>query len=239
MEKPFTFKQFTVYQDKCAMKIGTDGVLLGAWADPKNAFSILDIGSGSGVVSLQMAQKSCAEVIDAIEIDADAFEQTVENFERSDWGDRLFCYHASLQEFVQEMEDETYDFIISNPPFYNATYKSDGISEKRALARHTETLSFDSLLDATSKLLSEIGTCAFIIPFQYEDEFLKLANQVELFPNRIARVKGKEDTPIKRSLLQLSFKNTAPKISELILEIERHVYTSEYIALVKDFYLKM
>ena len=122
--KPFNFKRFTVHQDKCAMKIGTDGVLLAAWANPKNAFSILDIGSGSGLISLQMAQKSNAEVIDAIEIDDDAFEQTVENFERSDWGDRLFCYHASLQEFTEEMEDEVYDFIISNPPFYNSTFKS-------------------------------------------------------------------------------------------------------------------
>ena len=239
MEKPFTFKQFTVHQDKCAMKIGTDGVLLGAWADPRNAFSILDIGSGSGVVSLQMAQRSFAEVIDAVEIDADAFEQTVENFERSDWGDRLFCYHASLQEFAKEMEDEEYDFIISNPPFYNSTFKSEGISEKRALARHTENLSFDILLDATAKLLSEIGACAFVIPFQYEDKFLKLAEQVELFPNRITRVKGTQDTPIKRSLLQFSFIKTEPEISELVVEIDRHVYTPEYIDLVKDFYLKM
>ena len=129
--KPFKFKEFAVHQDRCAMKIGTDGVLLGAWAAPKNAFSILDIGSGTGIISLQMAQRSFAEVIDAIEIDADAFEQTVENFERSDWGDRLFCYHASLQEFAEEMEDEEYDFIISNPPFYNSTFKSNEVSEKR------------------------------------------------------------------------------------------------------------
>lgn len=237
--KPFNFKQFTVHQDKCAMKIGTDGVLLGAWANPKNAFSILDIGSGSGIISLQMAQKTYAEVVDAIEIDADAFEQTVENFERSDWGDRLFCYHASLQEFTKEMEDEKYDFIISNPPFYNSTFKSGEISEKRAVARHTGSLSFDVLLSSTSNLLSEIGECAFIIPYGYEEEFLSIGKLVGLFPNKITRVKGTQDAPIKRSLLQLSFKNTQPEISELVIEIDRHVYTPEYIDLVKDFYVKM
>ena len=238
MEKPFKFKQFSVYQDKCAMKIGTDGVLLGAWADPKNAFSIFDIGSGSGVISLQMAQKSFAEVIDAIEIDADAFEQTVDNFERSDWGDRLFCYHASLQEFVEEV-DEKYNFIVSNPPFYNTTFKSEEISEKRAIARHTGNLSFNVLLESTSKLLSEMGECAFIIPFQYEDEFLNLAKDFGLFPNRTTRVRGKEDAPIKRSLLQLSFQEQEIINSDLIIEIDRHVYTQSYIDLVKDFYLKM
>nr|AOE10979.1 tRNA (adenine-N(6)-)-methyltransferase [uncultured bacterium]AOE12098.1 methyltransferase [uncultured bacterium]AOE12637.1 tRNA (adenine-N(6)-)-methyltransferase [uncultured bacterium]CCF99338.1 methyltransferase [uncultured Flavobacteriia bacterium] len=237
--KPFNFKRFTVHQDKCAMKIGTDGVLLAAWANPKNAFSILDIGSGSGLISLQMAQKSNAEVIDAIEIDDDAFEQTVENFERSDWGDRLFCYHASLQEFTEEMEDEVYDFIISNPPFYNSTFKSEEISEKRALARHTKSLSFDVLLSSTSKLLSEIGECAFIIPYGYEEEFFSIGKQVGLFPNRITRVKGTREAPIKRSLLQLSFRKTTPEISELVIEIDRHVYTPEYIDLVKYFYVKM
>lgn len=237
--KPFRFKQFSVQQDKCAMKIGTDGVLLGAWAHPKNAFSILDIGSGTGIISLQMAQKSYAEVIDAIELDANAFEQTVENFEQSDWGDRLFCYHASLQEFSKEMQDEEYDFIISNPPFYNSTFKSEEVSEERALARHTESLSFDVLLNATANLLSKLGECAFIIPYEREEEFLALAHKVNLFPNRITRVKGSQEASIKRSLLQLSFKSTTPKISELIIEIERHIYTPAYIDIVKDFYLKM
>lgn len=237
--KPFKFKQFTVHQEKCAMKIGTDGVLLGAWANPKSSFSILDIGSGTGIISLQMAQKSFAEVIDAVEIDGDAFEQTVENFERSDWGDCLFCYHASLQEFAEEMEDEEYDFIISNPPFFNSTFKSKEISEKRAVARHTESLSFDVLLASTSKLLSEIGECAFIIPYEFEKVFLKQAEQVGLFANRITRVRGNESAPIKRSLLQLSFVKSSAEISELIIEIDRHIYTAAYIDLVKDFYLKM
>ena len=220
------------------MKIGTDGVLLGAWANSKKAFSILDIGTGTGVIGLQMAQRSFAEIIDALEIDAGAFEQAVENFEASDWGDRLFCYHASLQEFVEEIEEE-YDFIISNPPFFNSTYKEGAISDKRILARHSESLPYKVLLESTAKLLSEQGECAFIIPNAEEKLFLKLAAENKLFPNRITRVKGANNSEIKRSLLQLSFQKTEVEINTLVIEIERHVYTPEYINFVKDFYLNM
>ena len=234
----FKFKKFNVEQDQCAMKVGTDGVLLGAWANPKKPFSILDIGTGTGVIALQMAQRTDAELIDALEIDATAFEQAVENFEVSDWGDRLYCYHASLQEFVDEVE-EKYDFIISNPPFYTTTFKENSISDQRALARHTQNLPFETLLKSTSKLLSEEGTSAFIIPFESESEFLHIAANFGFFPNRITRVKGTEKSEIKRSLLQLSFQKSTPEIKTLVIEIERHIYTQDYKDLVQGFYLKM
>jgi len=160
MDKPFQFKQFTVQQDRCAMKIGTDGVLLGAWAPiDYTVNSILDIGTGTGVIALMMAQQSQAQIVDALEIDADAYEQAVENFEASSWGDRLFCYHASFQEFVQEI-DEQYDLLISNPPFYAEDYKTD--SDQRDLARFQDALPFDHLLIGASKLLSESGRLAII-----------------------------------------------------------------------------
>ena len=233
--KPFKFKQFTIQQDKTAMKVGTDGVLLGAWAKiQEDINSILDIGTGTGLIALQMAQRSDCQVIDAIEIEPNAFEQAVENFENSIWGDRLFCYHASLEEYVREF-DETYDLIISNPPFYNATYKE--LEHKRALARHTKNLTFEKLLFSTSKLLSKKGTCAFIIPYQEESEFLELAAKYNLFPMRITRVKGNIKTNFKRTLLQLCQTKSAPKINELAIEIERHLYTEEYKKLVTDFYL--
>lgn len=235
--KPFQFKEFSIHQNKTAMKVGTDGVLLGAWVQTKpEYFTVLDIGAGTGLIALMLAQKSNAEVIDAIELNDDAYEQAVENFEQSDWGDRLFCYHASLQEFVDEIEEE-YDLIISNPPFYTSTYKE--LSEERAMARHAETLAYVELLEGTSKLLSEIGSCAFIIPFSEEENFLKTASESKLFPNRITRVKGTETSAIKRSLLQLSFQETDIEINELVIEIERHKYTQDYIDLVQNYYLKM
>ena len=178
LNKHFQFKQFSIQQNKTAMKVGTDGVLLGCWANINyNPFSILDIGAGTGLIALIMAQRSSADLIDSIELNDDAFEQTVENFEQSDWGDRLFCYHSSLQEFVEEIEDK-YDLIISNPPFYTSTYKE--LSEERAMARHTDSLPYSDLLEGTSKLLSENGTAAFIIPFSEEDNFLGIAKENKL-----------------------------------------------------------
>ena len=235
--KPFQFKQFSIVQQKAAMKVGTDGVLLGAWVQLNNhPFSILDIGTGTGLIALMMAQRSDAEVIDAIELNDEAYEEAVENFERSDWGDRLFCYHAYFQEFVEEIEDE-YDVIISNPPFYTSTYKE--LSVDRAMARHAESLPYDELLKGVAHLLSENGICAFIIPFSEEENFIALAKENGLLLNRLTRVKGTLDTPIKRSLLQLSFVESNLEINELIIEIDRHQYTENYKALTKDFYLKM
>ncbi len=237
MSKPFKFKQFTIQQDKTAMKVGTDGVLLGAWVHlDLYPFSILDIGAGTGLIALMLAQRSNAELIDAIELNDEAYEQTVENFENSDWGDRLFCYHASLQEFTDEIED-TYDLIISNPPFYTSTYKE--LSEERAMARHTKSLSYSELLISTVKLLSENGSCAFIIPYKEERNFIALANKNNLFLNRVTYVKGTENTAIKRILMQFSFFEKPIEKTELIIEIERHKYTAYYIELTKDFYLNM
>ena len=128
----FKFKEFTVQQDKTAMKIGTDAVLLGAWCVSDFPDTILDIGSGTGVIALQMAQRFDAETIDAVEIDENAYEQTVENFEQSDWADRLYCYNASFQDFADEIgeEEETYDLVVSNPPFYTDDFESENESRK-------------------------------------------------------------------------------------------------------------
>ena len=237
MNKPFKFKQFSINQDRCAMKIGTDGVLLGAWTSiEKKPFSILDIGTGTGVLALMLAQRSDANIIDALEIDDDAYEQCVDNFENSSWADRLFCYHASLEEFVEEIED-TYDLIISNPPFYSEDYKT--ANSQRDLARFQEALPFDHLLQCVSKLLSENGRFSVVIPFKEEKEFIALASEVHLFPNRILQVKGSPSSEIKRSLIEFSFRESDIKTEELIIEIERHQYTEAYINLTKDFYLKM
>jgi tRNA1Val (adenine37-N6)-methyltransferase len=163
MAKPFRFKQFSVAQDQCAMKIGTDAVLLGAWTGLElQPNSILDVGAGTGILALMMAQRSTAELIDALEIDPAAYEQCVTNFETSDWGDRLFCYHASLNEFIEEIEDQ-YDLIISNPPFYTAPFKTE--NEVRNIARFEEAMPFNELLKSVAKLLSPNGNFNVVLPF--------------------------------------------------------------------------
>ena len=238
MSKAFQFKQFKIEQDKCAMKIGTDGVLLGAWASLENQpFSILDIGAGTGVIALMLAQRSFSELIDALEIEENAYEQCVDNFENSYWGDRLFCYHAALDEFAEEMEGETYDLIISNPPFYDENFTST--EENRNLARFTEALPFEYLVKYSAQLLAEKGKFCTIIPHKNEEEFIQLASKEKLFPQKITRVRGHKNSPIKRSLLQFGFEQTTLETSELIIEIDRHVYTEDYKNLVRDFYLKM
>ncbi len=234
--KPFQFKEFTIHQDRSAMKVGTDGVLLGAWAELNNEIkNALDIGTGTGLIAIQIAQRSEIQTIDALEIENNAFEQAVENFENSDWSNRLFCYHSSLQEFVDEIDDK-YDLIISNPPFYNDTFKN--LNQKRATARHTKSLSFEELLSATAKLLTSTGTCAFILPFHEEEKFIKLAQKLNLYPNRILRVKGNIKSDFKRVLIQFSFSDSNLKIENLHIELERGIYTDEYKNLLKDFYLK-
>jgi len=234
----FQFKKFAVEQDRCAMKIGTDGVLLGAWAPiDNNPFSILDIGTGTGIIALILAQRSGATQIDSLEIDEDAYEQATDNFENSSWNDRLFCFHAALDEFIEEPEDE-YDLIISNPPFYTEDYKSE--NEQRDLARFSDAMPFEDLIEAADLLLSENGIFAVIIPFKEEERFIDLCAEVELFPIKATRVKGSPTTPIVRSLLAFKrYELSVLEADELIIEINRHEYTDEYIELTKDFYLKM
>ncbi len=221
------------------MKVGTDGVLLGAWTPiDHKPFSVLDIGSGTGLVALMLAQRCHAVQIDAIEIDENAFEQCVDNFENSPWNDRLFCFHASLDAFMDDLEDEEYDLIVSNPPFYSEDYKTE--NESRDLARFQDALPFEDLVEAASVLLTETGVLAVIVPHKEEDRLIALAKACDLFPLQITRVKGTPTTEIKRSLLAFSFtKTTDFPIDELVIETERHQYTADYIALTKNFYLKM
>ena len=240
MIQPFQFKEFTIHQDKTAMKVGTDAVLLGAWCTVDNYLdSILDIGAGTGVISLMIAQRSDAMTIDAVEVDENAYEQAVENFEKSDWGDRLYCYNATFQEFADEIEaeEERYDLIVSNPPFYTDDFESENASRNKA--RFTSALSFEDLLVGVSKILSKNGVFSTIIPFKEEENFINIAKEQHLFLNRICRVQGNTTSEVKRSLLAFSFQETEIQETHLIIEIARHQYTEDYINLTKDFYLKM
>ena len=240
MSKPFKFKEFTIQQDKTAMKVGTDGVLLGAWCSV-DAYpdTILDIGAGTGVISLMIAQRSDTMTIDAVEVDENAYEQTVANFEESDWGDRLYCYNATFTEFAEEIaeEEESYDLIVSNPPFYTDEFETE--DDARNKARFTSSLSFEELIVGVAKILSKNGKFCVVIPFKEEGNFINLAKENSLFLNRICRVKGNETAEIKRCLLEFSFKDSELQEENLIIEIARHQYTEDYINLTKDFYLKM
>lgn len=246
-QKPFQFKEFTVNQDQCAMKIGTDAVLLGAWATiKKEPVSVLDIGAGTGILALMLAQRCYAELIDAIEIDDKAYEQCVDNFEQSPWGDRLFCYHASLQDFVSEIED-LYDLIICNPPFYapalvSAASKKEAaviMSDARKTARFHDAMPFEYLLESVSKLLSEQGVFSVVIPFTEKDSFVTLASTFKLHANRLLLIKGTPASEIKRALIEFSFRESDLTEETLVIETARHQYTEAYVNLTKDFYLKM
>jgi len=234
----FAFKKFSVNQDKTAMKIGTDAVLLGAWCPIDNhPNTILDIGTGSGIIALMLAQRTEAQQIDALEIEENAYEQAVDNFENSPWSDRLFCFHAGLDEFVDDPEVE-YDLIVSNPPFYVEDYKTS--NAQRDLARFQDAMPFEDLVAAVDLLLSENGVFAVIIPFKEEERFIDLCAEMELFPTKITRVKGAHNRPIVRSLMAFKrFELTTLTADELVIEINRHEYTDAYIELTKDFYLKM
>ncbi len=232
----FKLKHFDIIQNLAAMKLGTDAILLGAWADASNSKSILDIGTGTGILALQLAQRYPTANISAIDIDKDAYQEAKLNFNNSPWKDRLICHHNTLEEY--EKLGKKHDFIICNPPYYDSSYKPQNI--KRAQARHRDSLDYESLLSSTKKLLSNIGMAAFIIPNHTEDKFLDLANSYQLYPTHITNVKGNINAKTKRSLIQLSnIPNDIIIKKELIIETKRHQFTEEYISLVKEFYLDM
>ena len=186
-----------------------------------------------------LAQRSSAISIDGVEIDKSAFEQTVDNFENSDWSDRLYCYNTSFQKFADESnnEDIKYDLIVSNPPFYKEDYITKNISRNKA--RFSQFLSFKELIQGVSKILSKSGFFSTIIPFKEESTFIGLAQQNSLFLNKLCRVKGNKNSEIKRSLLTFSFNKKETSETNLIIENSRHKYTEEYIELTNSFYLKM
>ncbi len=234
----FQFKQFVVHQDKAAMKVGTDGVLLGAWANVEDCDKILDIGTGTGLIALMMAQRNANALITAIDIDDKAVRQASDNFKRSNWSDRLQVKQRALQDFVADCH-EKFDHVVCNPPFFNKAYKSQDHS--RNLARHTESLSYSELLKAAYELSCETGRLSVVLPFDSEHEFLELALHIGYHAVRITRIKPTPSKPFVRVLLELSKQFGAEAvIHQMIIEDKgRHGYSDEYIALTKDFYLKM
>lgn len=230
----FQFKQFTVWHDRCAMKVGTDGVLLGAWAPVENHKRILDVGAGTGLISLQLAQRNAQADITAIEIDEAAAAQACENVVRSPWADRIHVVCCDFRNFQSETR---FDLVVSNPPYFMDALKCPG--EQRRLARHTDELNYELLFHRSANLLQEQGSVSIIIPAEVEKNVIDTAWKYKLFPHSRLRVYTKPGKPCRRVLFSFGFGEKECADKELCIETVHHQYTSQYIALTKDFYLKM
>lgn len=233
----FQFKQFKITQDKCAMKVGTDGVLLGAWAPVKNACRILDVGTGTGLIALMLAQRCASAFIEAIDIETAAVLQAGQNVADSPWADRI---RVSLQDVRMALESwkGKFDCIVSNPPYFVDSLKCPDTS--RMLARHTAELDFPSLAKAVAELLGAAGTFSVVLPAAAYASFVAVALHEKLFLQRVTWVHTKPDVPPKRVLMTFVKEAVPDTVQEqLVVEVSRHVYSPEYVALLKDFYLKM
>lgn len=231
----FKFKMFTVFHDRCAMKVGTDGVLIGAWADTAGRCRVLDVGAGSGLVSLMVAQRNTDARIDALEIEAEACGQARENAGASPFGERITVYEGALQDFYRKKGAGSYDLIVSNPPFFTSSLKPPATG--RSMARHSDTLTAPELIGISAQLLTEKGLLAVIYPAEQLDELLKAGHGHGLHPRRICLVRAKPDAEPKRVLLEMCFGETACERSELVIEMARHVYSGEFRRLTDAFYL--
>lgn len=230
----FQFKQFTVWHDKCAMKVGTDGVLLGAWAPVGSAKRILDIGTGTGLVALMLAQRTEDASITALEIDKDAAIQAQENINRSPWKERI---EVSREDFNHYHPSVKYDLIVSNPPYFVDSLESP--DQKRNCARHNGSLTYEELLKGVTTLLSPQGTFALVIPSSVAGHVMELADKYALYPSAQLSVITKANGQPKRTLISFTFAKQQCHTEDLLTETARHQYSEEYIRLTKDFYLKM
>lgn len=230
----FQFKQFKVEQEKCAMKVGTDGVLLGAWADVASASRILDIGTGTGLVALMLAQRQPAAQIEAIEIDEPACEQAIGNFKASPWSDRIECRNIAFQSYLKT-ETGRFDLIVSNPPYFVNSQKNP--DKQRSQARHTDSLRFDELVQAAT-LLSENGKFCIILPSQAEKEILATAQPVGLHCTRKTDVLPKAGASPKRILLEFQKREHTCIHDQLTIEIGLRTYSTEFLQMIKEFYLE-
>jgi tRNA1Val (adenine37-N6)-methyltransferase len=234
----FKFKQFDIYQDKTAMKVGTDGVLLGSWVCLSNAATALDVGVGTGLICLMMAQRSEALFVTGVELDCDAFKQAKENILISKWSDRIKLENLSFQKFA-ESKSPQFDLIVTNPPFFVDSHLA--ASEARNLARHTNSLSYFDILKGANDLLLPTGRLSLILPFNNYESFCKEASLLGFYESRKLIVYPTPNKPAVRVLSEW-VKHPVLNAEENSIIIEtngRHQYSLEYKKLTKEFYLKM
>jgi tRNA1Val (adenine37-N6)-methyltransferase len=234
-ETSFHFKYFTVHQDKCAMKVGTDGVLLGAWVDVADAKTILDIGTGTGLISLMLAQKSFSE-IHAVDIEENAYNQARENFLISPWYNRLIPFHQSFQEFAANTKSK-YDLIVSNPPYFHHASKPP--EESRTYARHDDHLTFEELIRGVKKVISDNGRFCVILPYKEGIEFMDMAMRNGLFCRELMKVRTKAEGLEKRVMMEFHQQFGSMNESCLTIKDKNDHFTSEYIELTKDYFLNL
>ena len=230
----FKFKQFTIWHDKCAMKVGTDGVLLGAWAPVKGVSSVLDVGTGTGLIALMIAQRAPSAFIQAIDVDESAVLQAQDNINGSPWSD---CIEVIKTDFKEYQPTKKFDLVVSNPPYFVDSLLPPNSS--RSAARHTSSLSFHELISGVVECLAHKGIFAVILPSDVCDSFVALAKEKKLYLNKKLKIQTRLGVEPKRTLLQFSFTEKDAEEDVLLVEIERHKYSDDYIRLTRDFYLKM
>ncbi|HET6556192.1 MAG TPA: methyltransferase [Prolixibacteraceae bacterium] len=232
----FQFKQFRVVQQHSAMKVGVDGVLIGSWADVSGAHRILDIGAGTGLIALMMAQRCPQAMIDAIDIDPEACMESQFNAEQSPWAERINVKCSSLEDYVKTC-DQKYDLIVSNPPYFSNGIKAPHLS--RSAARHADSLPLDELMAALAILLVKGAKSALILPSESLSEVKHLTDKNKLFLSRLCLVKPNPSKPAFRIMVELTNEPSTLKEEELMIEYDQHFdYTPEYRKLTRDFYLK-
>ncbi|HNQ61580.1 MAG TPA: methyltransferase [Bacteroidia bacterium] len=234
-DQTFRFKQFTVHQDKCAMKVGTDAVLLGSWLDPSHAHRILDIGTGTGIIALMLAQRSTCN-IDGVDIDENACLQARENFRISPWFLRMHVFHQSFQELAGQ-SNLIYDLIVSNPPYFHHASKPFG--ESRLNARHNDLLGFQELIDGVKKILHPEGKFYLILPAKEGHEFMDLAHSAGLFCTHLVKILTKPNKPEKRLIMEFSKNMGTLSEEEIIIQNENNSFTDRYITLTNDYYIAL
>lgn len=226
----FRFKQFTIHQDKCAMKVCTDACLFGALLPMPIGENVLDIGTGTGLLSLFFAQKNASN-IDAIEIDLATFEQATQNINCTIWKNNITTYCTDIKTFYP---NKKYNLIFSNPPFYTNDLKS--IDDKRNVAMHTSLLSYNDLLASVSRLIDIDGAFVTLLPFIAENSFLNIAKTYNLYPSHIIRIKQTDKHSFFRTVVYFSFNEGNIIQEEITIKINQQ-YSSEFAALLKDYYL--
>lgn len=229
----FRFQKFTIHHDRCAMKVGTDGVLLGAWAVAQEGRSILDIGTGSGLIALMMAQRFPEAQVMAVEVDEEAVLQATENVNQSPFADRVSVFHQDVRKFSVSA---LFDCVVCNPPFYTENVLPP--THERRIARNTSSLSFEDLVKSVSKLLTPEGLFNVILPSKSVSEFQALCLINGLYLIRKCDVRTKVSKPVKRTMLTFAFSKRYDVVSEeLVLMSEDGSFSDDYQDLTCDFYL--